>query len=261
MDLLCAEGLPGADHLDANECLASLEQWAQQIKQQTDQNHHHFDEDPTYFHNSESFYKMLLLSVVLYEDFGIRYNAKLITEPPKADGEDHFFADSQDTFIHGLIGPRRTGTCSSMPILYIALARRLGYPLKLVTTQGHLFMRWESPTERFNMDATGKGLEKYDDEHYTKWPFAINEQEIREYGYLKSLSSSEELAVFLATPGRVPAGSRPSRGSLCQLHGGLPPCSKLESEPDHACADTAATERQGLGRNSGPARERPGLPS
>jgi hypothetical protein len=116
--------------------------------------------------------------------------------PTETRANDHFFANSQDIFIHGLTGPAHMGTCSSMPVLYIALGRRLGYPLKLVTTRQHLFMRWDSPTERFDMDATGKGLERYDDEYYKKWPFPITEDEIRQEGYLKSLSPREELSVF-----------------------------------------------------------------
>jgi len=88
-----------------------------------------------------------------------------------------------------------------MPILYIALGRRLGYPLKLVTTKQHLFMRWDSPKERFDMDATGKGLDKKDDDYYVKWPFPITEQEIREQDYLKSLSTCEELSVFFSIRG------------------------------------------------------------
>jgi len=62
-------------------------------------------------------------------------------------------------------------------------------------------MRWESPTERFDMDATGKGLDKYDDEHYKQWPFPITEQEIKEQDYLKSLTSREELSIFLSMRG------------------------------------------------------------
>jgi hypothetical protein len=77
----------------------------------------------------------------------------------------------------------------------------LGYPLKLATTRQHLFMRWDGPTERFDMDATGQGLEKYDDEHFRKWPFPITDQEIKEEDYLKSFSSREELSVFLSIRG------------------------------------------------------------
>jgi regulator of sirC expression with transglutaminase-like and TPR domain len=137
----------------------------------------------------------------VYEDFGVRYNPKWIAPPSEIGRDDHFFADSRDILIHGMLGPQRMGTCSSMPVLYIALGRRLGYPLKLVTTKQHLFIRWDTPAERFDMDATGKGLDRYDDEHYKHWPFPITEQEIKEQDYLKSLSTREELSVFLSIRG------------------------------------------------------------
>jgi hypothetical protein len=201
LNLLCAEGLPGAENLNVDGCLTTLDQWAQHAKREIDRNHHHFREDPAYYYHSEAFYKMLMLAVVVYEDFGVRYNPKWIAPPSEMRGDDHFFADSRDILIHGMVGPQRMGACSSMPVFYIALGRRLGYPLKLVTTRQHLFMRWDSATERFNMDATGKGLDKYDDAYYKRWPFPITEQEIKEQDYLKSLSSREELSVFLAIRG------------------------------------------------------------
>ena len=37
------------------------------------------------------------------------------------------------------------GTCVTMPILYIAIGRRLGYPLYLVQAREHFFVRWEEP--------------------------------------------------------------------------------------------------------------------
>ena len=90
------------------------------------------------------------------------------------------------------------GTCSSMPVLYAAVGRRLGYPLKLVTTKAHLFLRWEDGKERFDLEATGRGMNRYDDEHFKRWPFPVSEEEIRTEGYLKSLTAVEEFAVFLS---------------------------------------------------------------
>lgn len=201
MNLLCAEALPGAENLNVDATLATLDQWAQHIKSEIDRNHHHYTDDPKFFYNSEAFYKMQMMSEVLYEDYNIRYNPKWIAAPGTEQADDHFFADSRDILIHGLVGDSRMGTCSSMPVLYIALGRRLGYPLKLAKAKGHLFMRWETPTEKFDMDATGKGLNKYDDEEYKQWPFPLSEQDIKEDDYLKSLSPNEELSVFLSIRG------------------------------------------------------------
>ncbi len=201
MNLLSAEALPGAENLNVEACLATLDQWAQHIKAETDRNHHHFKEDQATYSNSEAFYKMLMMAVVLYEDYGVRYNPKLITSPEATAADDHFFVDSRDVLIHGLVGPQHLGTCSSMPILYIALGRRLDYPLKLVKGKGHLFIRWDSPTEKFDLDATGKGLNMENDEFYKKWPFPLTETDIQAEDYLKSLSAIEELSVFLSIRG------------------------------------------------------------
>jgi hypothetical protein len=88
-----------------------------------------------------------------------------------------------------------------MPVLYVALGRRLGYPVFLVATKGHLFVRWEGRGERLNLEATGRGMNHYDDQHYREWPFRLSEQEIAENGYLKSMTPAEEQAAFLAIRG------------------------------------------------------------
>ncbi len=200
-NLLCAQGLPGADDLDVRDCLTRLDQWAKQIKAETERHLYRFRANPAEFDNSEGYFRMLMMAVVVYEDFRVHYNPRLIESPTLTDPDDHFFADSGDVFLHGLLSERRMGTCSSMPVLYVALGRRLGYPLKLVTTKAHLFVRWEGAGERFNLEATGKGMNHYDDDHFREWPFAVNEEEIEAEGYLKSLSPAEELAVFLSIRG------------------------------------------------------------
>lgn len=200
MNLLCAEGLPGAENLNVNECLTNLDQWAQDLKWQIDRNFHHYQENPEYFYNSTNFYKMVMMASILYSQYNIRYNPQLaepVTEVKISD--DQFFADSRYVFINGLVGPERMGTCSSMPVLYVALCRRLGYPIKLVSAKAHFFIRWDSPTERFDMDGTSKGVNKYDDERYRKWPYPISDDDIKADGLLQSMTPAQELSCFLGT--------------------------------------------------------------
>ena len=68
-----------------------------------------------------------------------------------------------------------------MPVLYVAVGRRLGYPLKLATTKGHLFARWDGldhsyPAwrERFNIEGT-HGFSSYPDDYYKTWPFKLTD--------------------------------------------------------------------------------------
>jgi hypothetical protein len=49
MNLLCAESLPGAENLNVDASLATLDFWAQHIKSEIDRNFHHYSEDPAYF--------------------------------------------------------------------------------------------------------------------------------------------------------------------------------------------------------------------
>src|ERR1035437_8744782 len=226
LNLLCAEGLPSAESLNPQGCMATLDEWAERVRTETERHLYRYRANPREFESSEGYFRMLMMAVVLYEDFSVRYNPERINTPGSLDANDHFFADSRDLFLHGLLShspspnplPQVTalrptlnpqlstlnfplGTCSSMPVLYIAIGRRLGYPLKLVTTKSHLFIRWESAAERFDLEGTGKGMNRYGDEHFKQWPFPVTEEEIQADGYLKSLTPVEELALFLSLRG------------------------------------------------------------
>lgn len=201
INLACAVDLPGAEGLDIASCRRRLDEWAEHVRSETQRNWPRYQANPAEFEHSEGYFRMLVMAVVLYEDFHIRYNPDRMVAPAAASPDDKFFADSRDVFLHGLLSPPHLGTCSSLPVLYAAVGRRLGYPLKLVTTKAHLFLRWEDNNERFNMEATGKGMNRYDDAHFKQWPFPVSEDEIAREHYLKSLSPAEELAVFLSLRG------------------------------------------------------------
>jgi hypothetical protein len=262
MNLLCAEDLPGADGRDCNECLATLDGWARRIMSETKRHLYRYQANPAEFENSEGYFRMLMMSVVLYEDCSIRYNPERISAPASGEADDRFFADSRDIFLHGLCGSRRMGTCSSMPVLYVALGRRLGYPLKLATTKSHLFLRWESSSERFDLEATGKGMNRYNDEHFKQWPFPVTEDEIKADGYLKSLTPAEELAVFLSLRGHClrEAGRIQEAAAAYRAAAGLAPDSRAyrlllaETLGGSAISPPAGASRQtgSFGSNSPP---------
>jgi len=201
INLACAESLFGAETLNLRESLTLLDQWAKHVKSETERHLYRFRKSPNEFQNCEGYFRMLMMVVVLYEDFGVRYNTNRMSNSTEPRANDGFFADSRDVFIHGLLGPRRTGTCSSMPVLYVALGRRLGYPLKLVKAKGHLFARWESADgrERFNIEATSKGLNSFPDNYYEQWPYPMSETDLKSGHYVRSLTAPEELALFLQT--------------------------------------------------------------
>jgi len=211
MNLLCATELEGTQYLNEeaiDDALTTLDDWAKRVAFETDR-HAYRITDPRYadrYQGSEAHFRAEMLAQVLQEGLGVKYN-------PEAVG-NFSFADPSVAFIHSMIPtPGSTtsdtsgGTCVSMPVLYVAVGRRLGYPLKLVTTDSHIFARWDGEghdnsawRETFNCETTN-GFHRFDDEYYKTWPFTVTNHQIAVNGYLQSLSPSEEFAQFLAARG------------------------------------------------------------
>src|SRR6266404_3484036 len=83
INLVCAEGLPGAEQLDAGFCLGALDRWAEMVRWETVKEMRQFDRAPGHFHNSRNFFRALTLVTVLQEDCGVRYNpAKISPDVP-----------------------------------------------------------------------------------------------------------------------------------------------------------------------------------
>lgn len=213
LNLICATDLPGSEGLDIQAELERLDAWAARVRTETDRDIHNFFKNPAEFEHSEPYYRILMLVTVLQQDLGVRYNPDRVHTPD--------FTNSKDLFIHGLLqaSPRRPsgpdapedpppaphhgGTCVSLPVLYVAVGRRLGYPLKLATTKEHVFARWDDGQHRFNIEATSMGLTTFPDDHYKEWPHNLTDSELASGSYLRSLGPKEELALFLAGRGYV----------------------------------------------------------
>lgn len=192
MNLLCAKGLNGSEDIDVDKCLKTLDEWAAFVKHETDRHLYKYKQNPKEYHNSEAYFRMLMVITVLQQDYGIKYNLKLSSLAGKIDWDDA--KDSKYVFLHGLLTGEYKGTCASMPVLYLAIGRRLGYPLKLVCARNHIFLRWEDDKERINLEATGPGLSIHSDEHYRK---DFTPEDKKNKYYLKSLNPTEEYALFL----------------------------------------------------------------
>ncbi len=52
MNLLCAEGLPGAEDLNLSQCLERLDGMAKYVKGETDRHYYKFREHPEQYRNS-----------------------------------------------------------------------------------------------------------------------------------------------------------------------------------------------------------------
>ncbi len=196
INLLAATGLPGAEDLDIDRCLARLDEWAVRVRLETSR-HLYRAHDPRWadhYKHCENWLRAEMLAQVLQEDCGVHYNMQRIRNID--------FTNSRDLFIHGMIDDENGGTCISMPVLYVAVGRRLGYPLRLVLAKAHVFARWDDGRERFNVETAGNGgVDSYPDEHYKTWPLELTPVEVASGRFLRSLSPVDVLACFLAGRG------------------------------------------------------------
>ena len=222
IDLLCAEGLPGAENLDMEKSLKTLDAWAKEVKDETDRNYHRFVEHPEKFKNSLGHYRMAVMSAVLSQDLRMQYNpqrAKELDEnryfndaQPYGEAERTFTSDSSDFYLHGLLSEKRYGTCASMPYLYVAIGRRLGYPVSIAAAYMHNYVYYdESGGKHFNVEATEtRGLFTPSDDDYRRPPVgaAPGQGYYEARGFLQPMSNKFSMGHLLAT-----------RASIFRSHG------------------------------------------
>jgi len=212
INLLCAEGLRGSESLDVDYLTRTLNGWAAHVESETKRNYHLFEEHPEKFKNSLAYFRMAMLATVLVQDLRIQYNPE--REKQLENGhilrsdkdEKEFFADSKDVFIHGLLGDKHYGTCASMPFLYVAIGRRLGYPVTLATTATHFYVRYEEGNgKHLNVEATEHRafLTPSDDEYKNPWEMHLSDDEVKGMAYLQPLSNKEILGHSLLTRSAV----------------------------------------------------------
>lgn len=192
VNLACTRGLPGSEKVNVARCLETLDRWACRVGRLTAWAA--FDRNPGHWNHSRGIYRMHVMMCVLQREFGVRYKPLMIPENAKFGFDE--------CFIHGII-QGEGGTCGTLPVVYVAAGRRLGYPLKLVAAQagkwGHLFVRWDEPGgERFNIEMSNGSLDCPPDDYYRTGRYTTHPAWEESGAILKSMTPREELADFLA---------------------------------------------------------------
>jgi hypothetical protein len=193
VNLAAAFGLRPCGEIDVHDFCRRVDRWAEVVDYGISRAFKRSIRNQHRGHTDNQF-RILTMVTVLWKTLGVRYNWSF------AHG-DYDASDSRNHFIHGLL-TGCGGTCVTMPVLYAAIGRRLGFPLKLVHAKTHGFCRWDDGRgERFNIEGTNFGLNIHSDEHYRKWPHPITDDEIERRQFLYNLTPREELASFVAERG------------------------------------------------------------
>lgn len=198
LNLRAANGLPGGRDLDIARCLETVDEWSQLVDSEIRRVWKRRARGD-YAEMTGSQFRVLVMATVLQRHLGVRYN-------PDCMAGEYDATDARDHFIHGIL-MGRGGTCSSLPILYLAVGRRLGFPLHLVKAKEHLFVRWEGDGDRFNIETTARGFVSHDDQWYHSNPRPLTAQELRSSEYLRNQTPRQELACHIFQRGRCWADS------------------------------------------------------
>lgn len=192
LDLAVAREIPECRNVDVARYRKTVDDWAGHVNREVERHRYRFEQSPSEYKQSWPYFCSLMMRTVLDQDFGIAY-----------DRDRFSFEDPKDLFVHGVIDQRR-GTCISLPVLQIAIGRRLGWPIRPVAIPGHTFCRWDDPKtgDRLNIEAANvRGFVDHDDAYYRHWPFELDPRWEREHHVLKSLTMREYASVLVSALG------------------------------------------------------------
>jgi hypothetical protein len=196
MDLAIARGIPECMELDVSKYVTTVDEWAIAIREKNSRDEAAGRTGPLY-RQSKKLWLAGGMAIELARTFGVRYTA----EPLNLSRPDQ-------SFVYGAI-ERGTGTCASMPVLYLAIGRRLGWPIHAVVSNDHMWARWDDGIpvdkggERFNLEATTAGIAGHENEFCSNLDSDYADElktpaiAIRSGSDMSSLTSRETLGIFL----------------------------------------------------------------
>ena len=99
-------------------------------------------------------------------------------------------------FLNGILDTKQ-GICYTLPLLYVAVAQRVGYPVYPVMAPDHMFVRYSDPSfKEQNIEVTSGG-KYFEDSWYIK-DFSISKLGLKSGAYLKTLTYKEFVGQMLS---------------------------------------------------------------
>lgn len=125
------------------------------------------------------------LNTVLFRNEGFHYD-----RDPFSRSVQRYY------FLNGILDTKQ-GICYTMPLLYIAVAQRLDYPIYPVAVPDHLFVRYSDPSFKEQNIETTSGGKYFPDEAYIEH-FSVSSQGLESGSYMRTMTYRELLGHLLA---------------------------------------------------------------
>ncbi len=176
--LLATEAFPG---LDVKRYEAQLDRLVGEIQQFTEQMRSRTTSA------TEPDYLIRAMNTYLFKRLGFHY-----------DRDNMYAQQLKNRYLNGVLDTN-AGSCTTLPLLYLALAQRLGYPVYPVAAPQHLFCRFRLPdgTEQ-NIEATAGGWSP--DEDYIR-DLEIPEQGLKSGAYMETMTYRQLLGDLIIENG------------------------------------------------------------
>jgi len=197
LNLAVARGIPGLEDLDVEKYVSTVDDWTVQFRRELPAMERTFRATPHKWKNDIRFFRVGMLQGFLGHVIGIKY----IEEHKHAEAVH--YTDPGQLFLHGLIDTNE-GTCGNMPVLHVAMCRRMGWPVSLACARSHLLSRFDDGQVIHNIESTSNhpgSFNSEDDSFYVE-KYKLPKRAIECGSDLRKLTAREMVGIFLALRGR-----------------------------------------------------------
>ena len=200
MSVAVAREIPSCENLDYQHYKQVVDGWANDVRRWMTTTEINFQKSPQEWRNDINFFRLGLLATYLTRERGIRYHEKY-SQDQKA-GKNSKYEEPGAVLVHGLIDTLR-GTCATMPVLHVAIGRRLGWPVSLASAGPHYVCRYDDGKVHYNIEATytGPGFVSDSDQDYIKND-GLPQKAVTTGSDFRSLTAREMLGVFVGMRAR-----------------------------------------------------------
>lgn len=124
------------------------------------------------------------LNTYYYKGWGVRYDKSPAARTKR-----------RNWFVHHILDAKE-GNCVTIPMLYMAFAQRLGYPVYGVEAPEHMFVRFVHPQLKMQNIELSSEAGAATDAHYA-YTLNISDKAIRNGVYLRTLTRRDYLAILI----------------------------------------------------------------